>query len=270
MARAFIRLEEVINDYMARRDEDDYDKYVGRPKAMAIARSLLTELSPSVDSAFRAVRLDVNTNNQSVILPPDFMKESFVGLYDEHSGNVIPLGRNDNLMVAGDVLKDNNGDDLLDNDGVQLLSDIIRTNNSSATFYYDNPFFWNFYRNHGLGGEYGQGGGNNVFGYYKVNKIDNRIELSINTSVTQIVLEYQADLSIMENPIIDSVLKEAMISGIYYRAIKHKSRVPMGEKQIAKRTYYQDRKDAINILRSMTKEEWLQQFRKNTQATPKY
>ena len=270
MARNRIRLEEVVNNYMARRDEDDTDKYVSRPKMISIAKSLLRDISYSGSFAYRAIRLDINTATQTVELPNDFIKISFVGVFDEGTGTVVPLGTKQEINIAGDILRDNNSDALLDSDGVELLSEVIRATTAQQDDFYTEPYFNRYYNNFSLGGQYGQGGGNNVFGYYRFNEPDNRLELDLTISTDKIVLEYQADVSIMENPLLDPVFEGVIHEGMYWKAINHKANVPANAKFDARREYYRLLKNAISTSRQNTKQEYLQQFRKNTQATPKY
>jgi len=269
MARNLIRLSEVISNYEVERDENGYDVYANTRKIRSVAYGLLKEFSvQSNNMAYSAVRLDINTNNNTVSLPNDFLKETFVGLYDENTDRIIPLGKDDNLNIAGDVLLDNNGDALLDSDGIELLSDIQYTGNFNTTWYYDEPFFYNRYYGggRGLGRQYGLGGGNNVYGYYRFNKQDNRFDLQVNDNITQIILEYKADVTMQEDPLIDTLIEEPLKNGIYFRLIRRLADVPMNEKLRAEKEWFNSRRIFISTKKQFTKQEALQQSRKNTQT----
>ena len=272
MARNLIRLSEVISNYEVERDENGYDVYASTRKIRSVAYGLLKEFSVQrSDMAYAAVRLDIQAND-TVIPPNDFLKESFVGLYDANTDRIIPLGKDDTLNIAGDVLKDNNGDALLDNDGIELLSDIPYTGNFDNNWYYDEPFFYNYYYGggRGLGREYGMGGGNNIYGYYRYNRQDNRFDLQVGEDTTQVILEYKADVTMQEDPLIDTMIEEPLKNGIYHRLIRRLADVPMNEKIRAEREWFNSRRLFVSFKNQFTKQEALQQSRKNNQSGVKF
>lgn len=270
MARNYIQLSELINNYKTAQSEDDFDSLATIPQIRDAAFAVLKELSPQFSMGFKAVRLDVNTNNYTVSLPNDFLKETLVAVLDTDNCNLIPLGRKNSINIAGDILTDSAGDALLDADGIELLSEIACTANTSLNYLYDYPYLSQRWVNPSLGRQYGAGGGNNAYGYYRFNPADNRFDLELSTSITQIVLEYQADVTMQGDPNVDTLLEEAINNGIYYRLIKRRSTVPANEKERARRDWVNQLRIARAQLRGYTKEEWLQVFRKNSQSTPRY
>lgn len=270
MARNYIKLSELINNYKTAQDESDYDKYASIPQLRDAAFSVLKELSPQFSMGFKAVRLDVNTNNYTVNLPNDFLKETLVSVLDTKTCTLIPLGKKDKINVSGDILKDSSGESLLDSDGIELLSNTICTPSNNSDYFYDYPYLYQRWVNPSLGRQYGQGGGNNAFGYYRFNPQDNYFNLELSKSIDKIVLEYQADVTMQGDPDVDSLLEDAIGDGIYYRLIRRKNNVPANEKERAKREWNNSLRLAKRQLNSLSKSEWLQQFRKNTQSVPIY
>lgn len=270
MARNYINLSELVNNYKTAQDESDYDRYAQIPQIRDAAFAILKELSPQFSMGFKAVRLDVNTNNYTVTLPNDFLKETLVAVLDPQSCSLIPLGKRDSMNIAGDIVTDSSGDALLDSDGIELLSEIVCTPTNIDTLFYDYPYMYQRWVNPSLGRQYGAGGGNNAYGYYRFNPQDNRFDLELSKSIDKIVLEYQADVTLQGDPSIDALLEEPISNGIYYRLIKRKNNVPANEKERARRDWNNSLRIARAQLNSLTKSEWLQQFRKNTQNIPIY
>lgn len=270
MARNYIPLSELINNYKTAQSEDDYDSYASIPQIRDSAFAILKELSPQFSMGFKAVRLDVNTNNYTVQLPVDFLKESLVGVYDENSCTVIPLGKKETINVAGDILTDSADNALLDDDGIELLSEIVCTSSQPVNYLYDYPYLAQRWFSPNLGRQYGLGGGNNAYGYYRFNAMDNRFDLELGSSINKIILEYQADVTLQGDPNVDSLLEEAVNNGIYYRLVRRKGNVPANEKERARREWNNSLRIARRQLHSNTKSEWLQSFRTNSQAIPRY
>lgn len=270
MPRNYTLLSDFINNYKTAQDQSDYDSYATIPQIRDSALAVLRELSPQFSMGFKAVRLEVNTNNYTVSLPSDFLKETFVGVLDTSTCNVIPLGRKDSINVASDYTLDSADNPVLDADGIETLTEIACTPSANLDLFYDYPYFQQRWLNPQLGRQYGQGGGNNAYGYYRFNPQDNRFDLELSSSIDKIILEYQADVSMQGDPTIDSLLEEAIGNGVYHRLIKRKNNVPANEKERARRDWLNSLRIARRQLNSYSKDEWLQLFRKNTQSIPTY
>lgn len=83
------------------------------------------------------------------------------------------------------------------------------------------------------------------------------------------VLEYLTDNYLDASPLIHTYAEEALRAYIYYRLIERKASVPMGEKQRARKEYYNELRKAKARLSSFTKEDALQVIRKNFKQSPK-
>ena len=115
---------------------------------------------------------------------------------------------------------------------------------------------------------YGLGGGT-LYGQFRVNLDQNRIELSVNSDISEIVLEYIADEARAEDPSVHIYAEQALRSYIYYRIIERKSSVPANEKARARQEYYNELRKANARMKSFTKEELLKTIRKNSKQAPK-
>ena len=113
-------------------------------------------------------------------------------------------------------------------------------------------------------------GGSQYFGQFRVNLDQNRIELSTESGVTEVVIEYVADEARSKNPSVHVYAEEALMAYMYYRIIERKASVPANEKARARQEYYNERRKANARIKSFTKEEALKTIRKNYKQSPKF
>jgi hypothetical protein len=133
---------------------------------------------------------------------------------------------------------------------------------------FDSYVFRNFIYESTVGRLYGLGGGQGA-GEYRINLPENRIEISLLSDTTQVVLEYISDEAKSENPAVPVYAEQALRSYIYYRVIERKSTVPLGEKQRARAEYYNERRLANSRLKSFNKFDALSTSRRNFKLSPK-
>ena len=134
---------------------------------------------------------------------------------------------------------------------------------------FDSYIFRNYIYENSLGRLHGFGGGQQE-GDYRINLDQNRIELEVNSGVTEVVLEYIADEARSTNPVVHVYAEEALRAYIYYKLCERKSTVPANEKARARAEYYNERRKAKARLSNFTKEEALRTIRKNYKQAPKY
>jgi hypothetical protein len=103
-----------------------------------------------------------------------------------------------------------------------------------------------------------------------MNLEQNRIELSVQNGVSQLVMEYVADEARSQNPSVHVYLEAALRSYIYYHIVERKSNIPMAEKGRARQEYYNERRLANARMKGISKEEILKTIRKNTKQSPKF
>ena len=116
---------------------------------------------------------------------------------------------------------------------------------------------------------YGVGGGYAV-GEYRLNLDEDRIELRMDGSGSEVVLEYIADEARSTDPEVHVYAEEALRCYIYYKAVERKASVPANEKARARVEFYNERRKANSRLSNFTKAEALSTIRRNFKQAPKY
>ena len=109
-----------------------------------------------------------------------------------------------------------------------------------------------------------------MYGNFRVNLDQNRIELEANDSISEIVIEYVADEARSKNPSVHVYIEEALMAYMYYKIIERKSSVPANEKARARQEYYNERRKANARMKSFGKEDALRTIRKNYKQSPKF
>lgn len=269
MARNLVNFNDFVNDYEAAITEMSADKYANAPQIVIAAKRTFRDLQLDSFNTLVSSRMQVNQNNYTVELPNDYVRYSKIGILDNDC-NVIDITLNPQLNIAGDVLLDNDGGQLLDADGFPLKAEITDCGTTQTT---NNPYpygylFNNYNYNGYYGRLYGWTGGNNVNGYYRFNDEENRIELSPNFPHEEIIIEYISDQSMASNPNIPIEAENAMWSGTYYNLIRNLTNVGQGEKDQANRKYQNDKKFAKARRNQPTKNELVSTLYRRFQLAP--
>ena len=278
MSMNYITLRQVIDDYILTLDGDDYVSTASDVAIRNFALRGIREFGFDVTSRIKSLKRTVESNN-TVTLPDDYVDLIKIGTVDD-DGLVYVLGQNKNLNYSRRYTTAQN---TVDSDGGPLDIDdniiIDRTDSKTPTTGttgevdvvdgFDSYIFRNYIYENSLGRLYGFGGGQ-MEGDYRINLDQNRIELEVNSGVTEVVLEYVADEARSTNPIIHVYAEEALRSYIYYKLCERKSTVPANEKARARAEYYNERRKAKARLSNFTKEEAFRTIRKNYKQAPKY
>lgn len=273
-------------DFKLTMGEDDYGSsatdYAIRNFALRGIREFAFDVQPSIKSLKRTV----NTSNNTVDLPEDFVDIVKIGVVDEN-GTVRAFAENKNINISrkiDDPQDDANdsslgGSDhynskynrrvLIDNRVLDSSEDKTPTNASANNEDLDWYIFENYLYQGGLGRLYGLGGGK-LRGNYRLNYDQNRIELDTEAGVSEVVLEYVSDAARSNDPVVHVYLEDALRAYIYYKIIERKSSVPAGEKQRARTEYYNERRKGRARLSNFTKTEALNVIRRNFKLVPKY
>lgn len=253
MARNFVNLSDIVNDYILTMGEDDYGKGVDFIQLMTWGKQAVRdEISIDLNASLRSERIAINKELSIAVLPTDYINYSKIGLLSRDCKDVIPLGLNDKLNLA--VLQE--GDctpPTSDTDNTILWGDWV--------------WFSSVYKNGGL---YGIGGGNNRYGYYRINKELNRIELDVNTDSDFIILEYLADESATADPKVPVAAEQFLINWLIFQSIKRKLNVPQSAIAEAERRAYLEKKKANYRLRMFSKSEAASQINRRFQLSPKF
>ena len=304
MSQNKVKLSEIIRDFIITSDGDDYANNVSDSALRNFALRGIREIGFDLGKKIRSLKLSVNSNNNTVALPDDYVDMVKMGVVG-NDGIIYVFGQNKNLnmsrrlQTASDTSLDDSGKyggtlpagvddetikgsltDVFDESDMNIRSNRIgdRIDSKSATTgaggdadsgdrdYY---IFENFLYEGGIGRMYGIGGGHLV-GQYRVNLDQNRIEIDTDSTYSEVVIEYVADEARSGDPEVHVYAEEALRSYMYYKVIERKSSVPMAEKQRARSEYYNERRKANARLSNFSKEEALKTIRKNFKQAPKY
>ena len=271
MARNYVPLKQIVNDFMISLDGADYASHASDAAIRNFALRGLRELGFDMLKVIRSLKLSVSSNN-TVNLPDDYVDWSKVGVVGG-DGLVYVLGENKNInysqkySTSSNTTYDADGDGLLDREDDKSGTSGAVSSSSGDGF--GSYIFRNYVYENNVGRLYGVGGGQLV-GDYRINLADNRIELEVNDNVTEVVIEYIADEARSTNPVVHVYLEEALRSYIYYKLCERKSSVPANEKARARAEYYNERRKANARMSNFTKEEALKTIRSNYKQSPKY
>ena len=282
----YVPLNQVLDDYVITLDVDDYVNAPSDSVMRNLALRGIREFGFDVTSRVKSLKVDVNTTNNTVALPDDFVDLVKVGTVGA-DGILRVLNQNKNLNYSRRIVQVADGDGVDqdtattgDSDGGPLNIDdnlILNrkdskgstTGSSTAADEYDFYIFENYAYQGGLGRLYGTGGGH-AQGEYRLNLDQNRLEVDTASGVSEVVLEYVSDEARSTNPVIHVYAEEALRSYLYYKLCERKSTVPANEKARARSEYYNERRKAKARLSNFSKTEALKTIRKNFKLAPKY
>ena len=275
MARNTVPLNQIINDFIITMAEDDFAGTASDNQVRTHALRGIRELGFDVSNKIRSLKLTINSANNTVELPDDYVGWSKIGVVG--SDNLVyVLGENKNINYsqaydagAGVKAPTSATANDSDNDGVY---DRIDDKTSTGDVVVQSGFNSTIFRDYYYGAQnavYGAGGGR-YRGEFRVNLDQNRIEISPISGVSEIVIEYVADEARSKNPEVHVYLEEALMSYMYYKIIERRSSVPANEKARARQEYYNERRKANSRMKTFTKEEALKTIRKNFKQSPKF
>lgn len=273
MARNYTPLIRIINDFILSLDISDYASGVSDIALRSFALRGIREMGFDLSKVVRSLKLSVNSTNNTVELPDDYVDWVKVGVIGG-DGLVYVLGENKNINYSQSYADASsnpvgNAADAADADSDGLLDRVdAKSGTGSGIAGLGEYIFRNYVYDGVPGALYGLGGGQYA-GEFRVNLGQNRIELKTNASHSEVVIEYVADEARSPNPQIHVYLEEALIAYMYYKIIERKSTVPAVEKARARQEYYNERRKANARMKSFSKEEALKTIRKNYKQSPK-
>ncbi len=283
MAHNKVKLSQVIRDFIVTLDGDDYASNASDYAIRNFALRGIREIGFDLGKKIKSLKLSIDSTNNTVALPDDFVDLSKIGIVDPN-GILRVFGQNQNINYsrkyevdsAGALTNDTSDFDggvlnISDNQILDRQDDKTSTDNTdgSTDDNLDFYIFENYLYQGGIGRLYGTGGGY-LSGEYRLNLDQDRIEIEANEGFTEVVIEYVADEARSSDPEVHVYAEEALRSYIYYRIIERKSSVPANEKARARSEYYNERRKANARLSTFTKDEALKTIRKNFMQAPKY
>ena len=278
----YVTLNELIGDYKITMDSDDYAANVSDAAIRNFALRGIREFGFDVTSRIKSLKLSIDSSNNTVSLPDDYVDLIKIGVIDG-DGIIRTLGENKHLnysrkyevdasgVATGETSDSEEGPlNIEANEILDRQDDKTPTSGSDGdSGDLDYYVFENYLYQGGLGRLYGVGGGARV-GDYRINLDQNRIEIDTNSGTSDVVIEYIADEARSTNPVIHVYAEEALRCYIYYKICERKSTVPANEKARARSEYYNERRKANSRLSNFSKTEALRTIRKNFKLAPKY
>ena len=283
MAHNKIKLSDIIRDFIITLDGDDYANNASDYAIRNFALRGIREIGFDLGKKIKSLKLSVNSSNDTVALPDDFVDLLKIGVVDEE-GLVRVFGQNKHINYSRKIKKqadgttdttsttDSDKDPLNISDNLILDRDADKTPTAGVGSVDDDMDFYvleNYLYQGGVGRLYGTGGGH-LAGEYRLNLDEDRIEIETNSGFSEVVIEYVADEARSTDPEVHVYAEEALRCYIYYKIIERKSSVPANEKSRARAEYYNERRKANARLSNFSKEEALKTIRKNFMQAPKY
>ena len=281
MARNTVPLNQIISDFLITMADDDYASMASDIQVRTHALRGIREIGFDMSNKIKSIKIEVNSSNNTVELPDDFVDLSKVGVVGS-DGIVYVLGQNKNINQSRAYAnaigtKVGSSADAVDSDGDGVYDRIdsksaTNSGNPGASDDVTQGFNSFIFRNYVYGasnGLYGIGGGH-MFGNFRLNLDQNRIELESNHDIGEVVIEYLADEARSKNPSVHVYIEEALMAYMYYKIIERKASVPANEKARARQEYYNERRKANARMKSFSKDDALQTIRKNYKQAPKF
>lgn len=270
----FITMEEIINDFMMARDQDDYTITVPRHKILYHARQAFKEFHYDVLQEVRVQALDLNPDTLNVPLPPDYVNYVRVSFVDEN-GILQPMSVNEKLNIASEYLQDHRYEIMYDDNGCPLQDsssyiNVIKNNQVTRNKSLDsgnyNYYIFNssYEPNRNMSNTF-------INGSYKIDKSRGIIQFDSSVGGEKIVLEYISDglftgcLGLPEKELrVHKFAEMAVRDDIYYRLIKNRRNVPANEKARARKEYYNSRRLAKLRIGTLRYSELIQSFKRQS------
>ena len=273
----YVPLRQIVDDYIITLDTDDYANSASDTAIRNISLRGIREFGFDVTSRIKSLKLDINSANNTVALPDDFVDLLKVGIVGS-DGVLRVLNQNKHLnqtrrvtqvasVSGGDLDTDTTSKSDSESGPLDIDANLVLNREDSKTVatpassVSDSYVFENYMYEGGNGRAYGLGGGVSQ-GEYRLNLDQNRLEMS--------TAKYVSDEARSTNPVVHVYAEEALRCYIYYKLCERKSTVPANEKARARVEYYNERRKAKARMSNFSKSEALKTIRKNFKLSPKY
>jgi len=247
MSQETVAVSQVVNDFILTLAGDDYASNATDTAIRNFALRGIREMGFDMGQRIKTLELTVDATLSKVDLPVDFVALTKLG------------------VVGGDGLVYS----FVKNDHLNLLKDNAQSGFPAYMDAFESYVYRDYISNTSNGRLYGLGGGKGL-GEYRINFEQNRIELSTNSAIAKVLIEYVGDEALAENPVVHVFAEEALRTYMYYKIIERKSNVPANEKARARQEYYNERRKANARMKSFGKQDALSMLRKNFRQSPKY
>ena len=247
MSQETVAVSQVVNDFILTLAGDDYASNATDTAIRNFALRGIREMGFDMGQRIKTLELTVDATLSKVDLPVDFVALTKLGVVGS-----------DGLVYS-----------FVKNDSLNLLKDNAQSGFPAYMDAFESYVYRDYISNTSNGRLYGLGGGKGL-GEYRINFEQNRIELSTNSAIAKVLVEYVGDEALAENPVVHVFAEEALRTYMYYKIIERKSNVPANEKARARQEYYNERRKANARMKSFGKQDALAMLRKNFRQSPKY
>lgn len=247
------KLKDIVEEYMREEERLD-DAYFFLYLDYAV--SGLRDLHYDVTGVVKQAKLTVNTDNNTVDLPPDLIRLIGVSAFDG-AGKLVALSRNNRIFKN------------LDDCGNQTGGSATAGQGSSDLFGF--PSSARHFRDGSVTGAFYGLGGTSNYGEWRHNKEYNRIELSTYSQIPYLIVEYLADISQVDGQfMVHEYLVEPLKHWIELVKSRRKPNIGGGEKERLRNQYTESKRAARLKLSSITIEEMKDLSRRSYTLAPKF
>lgn len=232
---------------MVKADLEDYSPSQDMKLLNYALHGYRSELRAKIENKINVAYLELNDAFQAQ-LPPDYSRYTKIGVVV--CGRIITLSVNEDLVLQN--VMDGCGDNVLDE-----IDAVCACQNSG-----DFGFGW-WYASHMrngmyVGEQYGQTGGHNARGYYRVFKEQNLIQFDVNFPKFTIIMEYVSDgTGDNGQTIIGMNAVEPLRSYIHWQRVRFGSSPSMAYAEGKKNEFYRAMADYKHFTHCPTVDEWL-------------
>lgn len=250
-------LDQIVREYLIEAAEPEH-KYF---RALQFGISGLRELHFDVTGIPVIKILDVNSDD-TVDLPNDYLNYVRIGFTDG-SGQFRDLGVNRDIALNR----------TLDDCGLpgNRIPEPAPDLNSMPYIGEADVYSSHFRNGQQVGRYYGAGGGNNANGYFKIDLINNQIQLSGYAGGGKITIEYLSDPTKADGEFtVHPFAVETLKCWISWKMSSNNKNIPLQDGMLKKNEYFRNIKILRARLRSLSVQDLLQSFRKGNKQSPKF
>ncbi len=256
-------LDQVVRELMIESGEANENKYARYLQhGISGLREFNFDLDANNNGSPTCVYLPIN-DNLTVDLPADYINYVRIATIDAN-GQIHSLGLNNNMAFNNAV--DSCGDPI-------AAPTPSTTNGNQAASFVGGT--WDGYADNWRNGEmlgrmYGIGGGASAVGYFRIDRAKGQIQLG-GINQTSLFLEYLSDLSLVDGEyFVHPYAVECLKAYIFWKTNLRNTRQSGNVKAEARQEYFNEYFRAKARFNSMTTTDWLNSFRGQNKAAPKF
>ena len=248
----FTSLDDIINDYIAGRDADDYTSTVPRYQILLQGKKGVRELYFDVVRRIKGIELELSPT-LNITVPPDYVNYVRVSWVND-SGELVPMAVDSSIPIAQSYLQDHDYEILFDDEGEALSA-----GSTSDSYKYGS-------KKYSMCGFHPNLNTKNSFsnGRFSFDSSTGVIQFSSDIEGKSVVLEYISDGLYEDDIKVHKFTETALIDFIYYELIKNRRTVPANEKMRARKEYFNSRRIAKRRINTIRKEDLLQAMKGST------